>query len=79
MSARAAHVRERPAISDQLLSGIGDMGAQGGEKIERRDDMRPGGIGRAQPVMIPRIEELAIVLEAKRTLCETSGELQFAA
>jgi hypothetical protein len=28
MSARAAHVRERAAISDQRLSGIGDMGAQ---------------------------------------------------
>jgi len=55
MSARAAHVRERAAISDQLLSGIGDMGAQGREKIESRDDMGRRGIWRARPVLIPSI------------------------
>lgn len=55
MSARAAHVRERAAIPNQLLSGIGDMGAQGSEKIESRDEMRRRGIGHARPVMIPGI------------------------
>jgi hypothetical protein len=31
------------------------MSAQDGEKIESRDDMRRGGIGRARPAMIPGI------------------------
>ena len=47
-----------PPYCNQLLSGIRDVGAQGGEEVERRKDARRGGVG-AGAALAAVVDDLA--------------------
>jgi hypothetical protein len=53
LSPGPGHIREGAAVADQLLSAIGDMRAQSGQEVERREDACRGGIGITAPPMLP--------------------------
>ena len=55
------HIGEGAAVTDQLLSAIGDMRAQSRQEVERGDDAGLGSFGIAAPPMLPAIvDDLAV-------------------